>query len=78
MSIAEIEKTKSALKDWIEKLSDTTMLHTLETLKATDEETGDWDALPESHRRNIMKGVEQAKNGQTVSSEEFWQRLKNG
>lgn len=78
MSIAEIEKTKYELKEWIQNLADIDMLHALETLKATEEENSDWESLPEAHRHNIMEGLKQAENGEGVSSEEFWRILKNG
>lgn len=78
MSTAEIAKTKSELIHWIEKLSDIDVLHTLESLKLSEEKKDWWDDLPESHRAQIEIGLKQAENGEGVSSEEFWQRLKNG
>jgi uncharacterized protein HemY len=78
MSAAEIEKTKSELIHWIEELSNVELLHTLETVKMSEEKKDWWDDLPESHRDQIEIGLKQAENGEGVSSEEFWRQLKNG
>jgi predicted transcriptional regulator len=36
-----------------------------------------WDNLSEEQKLHIIEGIEDAENGRTISSEEFWDRLKN-
>ena len=76
MSIAEIEKTKSDLIQWIEGLKDTNMLTMLDGVRESNTREDDWDALPDSWKHHILEGVRQAENGEVVSSEEFWRRIK--
>jgi hypothetical protein len=47
-------------------------------MKEEGEKTPDWwDELSESQKAQINEGLHDAKNGRTMSSEEFWWRLKN-
>lgn len=75
MSIAEIEKTKLELIDWIKDMSDLEMLHALEELKDTKQKNW-WSELSPSHQQSVLRGLEQAKNGEGTSSKEFWERVK--
>ena len=36
-----------------------------------------WDELSEQQKNHIQEGLEDARNGRTMSSEEFWKRLKS-
>ena len=36
-----------------------------------------WSNLSEEQKLHIIDGIEDAENGRTISSEEFWDRLKN-
>jgi len=78
MSIAEIKQAKSSLIAWIEQLSDTNMLSVLENLKNSKTEGDWWDELSESQKKSLNNGLKDAQEGRTVSSAEFWKRLKNG
>lgn len=78
MSIAEIKQTKSNLIAWIEQLSDSNMLTFLDSLRDSKLDTDWWENLSESQRQHINEGIEDAENGRTISSEEFWNKLKNG
>jgi len=78
MSITEIEKTKSDLIHWIETMSDIDVLSFLDVLKAQEENEDWWDNLSTREQHEINEGIKQADNGQTVSSQEFWRRVKNG
>ncbi|MEO8884963.1 MAG: hypothetical protein ABI367_02800 [Mucilaginibacter sp.] len=77
MSVAEIKQTKTNLIAWIEQLSDTNMLAFLESLKNSKTNTDWWDELSESQQENINEGLKDAQEGRTMSSAEFWKRLKS-
>jgi len=77
MSVAEIEKTRSNLIEWIEKLSDTGMLSLLDGLRTTSKsETDWWDDLSESQQAHINEGLNDVENGGTISANTFWDKLK--
>ncbi|MFD2144581.1 hypothetical protein [Mucilaginibacter antarcticus] len=78
MSIAEIKQTKTNLIAWIEQLSDTKMLSVLESIKNSKTNGDWWEDLSVSQRENIDDGIRDVEEGRTVSSTEFWNRLKNG
>ena len=77
MSAAELQRTKSGLKDWIDQLSDTNMLNMLDGVRASNADKISWEQLSEYERQNITKGLEDIENGRVMTSEEFWHRLKN-
>ncbi|MBC7399755.1 MAG: hypothetical protein H7289_07395 [Mucilaginibacter sp.] len=77
MSIAEIEQTKSNLIAWIEQLSDTNMLFILESLKNSKTSGDWWDDLSEAQKAHINEGIADVRAGRVVTSEEFWDKLKN-
>jgi hypothetical protein len=35
-----------------------------------------WNELSDIQRAHILEGLDDAKNGRTMSSEDFWKRLK--
>ncbi len=78
MSVAEIKKTKSDLIAWIENLSDVNMLTVLSGLKDSREDKDWWDDLTENQKNHINQGLADAENGRVMSSEVFWNKLKNG
>ncbi len=78
MSVAEIKKTKSDLITWIEQLSDINMLTLLDGLRNSKSENDWWDELTENQKHHINEGLTDAENGRVVSSESFWNKLKNG
>jgi len=78
MSVAEIKKTKSDLIAWIESLSDVNMLTVLSGLKDSREDRDWWDDLTENQKKHINEGLADAENGRVMSSEVFWNKLKNG
>lgn len=77
MSVAEVKETKSNLKAWIDKLSDTNMLMMLDGLRTLNDKFS-WDDLSEFEKQNINEGLEDIKHGRVMTSEEFWNQLKNG
>ena len=78
MSVAEIRKTKLDLIAWIEQLSDVNMLTVLDGLRSSKSDNDWWDSLTENQKQHINEGLNDAENGQVVSSETFWNKLKNG
>lgn len=78
MSIAEVKETKSNLKAWIDQLSDTNILFMLDGLRAANSEKDSWDNLTEYQKQQINAGLDDIENGRVLSSEEFWNQLKNG
>ncbi|MDB5091535.1 MAG: hypothetical protein JWR09_5529 [Mucilaginibacter sp.] len=78
MSVAEIKKTKSNLIAWIEQLSDSNMLTVLDGIRNTKPKKDWFDNLPESQKQHLTEGLEDEKNGRVVTSDKFWQNLKNG
>lgn len=78
MSVAEIKETKKNLKAWIDDLSDTNILSMLEGVRTLNESKSFRNDLTPYEQENINAGLEDIKNGQVISSEEFWAQLKNG
>ena len=77
MSAAELYKAKLDLIAWISQLSDGKMIAYLEGLRVSELKADFWDELPESHKIEIQKGLDDIEKGNVMSSEEFWKRLKN-
>ncbi|MDB5156469.1 MAG: hypothetical protein JWR50_1176 [Mucilaginibacter sp.] len=78
MSAAEVKQTKLSLMAWIEQLSDASTLTFLEGLKDSRSTDDWWGNMTEGQKRHINEGLADAQDGRTVSSAEFWARLKNG
>lgn len=78
MSVAEIDKKKSDLIEWIKSLSDTTMLDILSGLKESTVGEDWWDKLSDKQKKRINEGLTDAGNGRVMPSEEFWNKLANG
>jgi hypothetical protein len=78
MSVAEIQKTKSNLIGWIEQLSAQKMLNVLENLRVSRSNNDWWGDMSDSQKQHINEGLDDAENGRVISSEEFWNNLKNG
>lgn len=78
MSVAELEKTKSALIAWIGQLSDADMLTFLNNIRTSKSETEWWNELTPEQQQQVDKGLNDLKNNNVLSSDNFWSRLKNG
>ena len=77
MSVAEIQETKTNLIEWINQLSDSTMLFALNSIRLSNSEDDWWGNLSDAQKQHINEGIEDEENGRLMSSEEFWKRLKN-
>jgi predicted transcriptional regulator len=78
MSVAEIKKTKSNLIAWIEQLSDSNMLTVLDSIRSTKSQKDWFEDLSESQKQHINEGIADEENGHVMTSEKFWDNLKNG
>lgn len=78
MSVTEIKKTKLDLIAWIEQLSDVNMLTVLDGLRSSKSNNDWWDNLTENQKQHINEGLNDVENGRVVSSEIFWDKLRNG
>ncbi|MEQ9377914.1 MAG: hypothetical protein RIG68_22190 [Imperialibacter sp.] len=68
--------TQNQLAEWILKLEDEGLLDAISQLKESSQQ-GDWYTdLTGGQKESIYKGMEDHKNGRTLSSEDFWK--KNG
>ena len=78
MSVAEVEEAKTNLKAWIDELSDVNMLDMLEGVRILNAGKFSWNDLSEYEKENINAGLDDIKHGRVMSSQEFWNQLKNG
>ena len=80
MSTTELNKTRKELVGWIQSLTDNSILGLLNSVKLSSEgKTADWwEELTESDRVNILSGIRDYQQGDTMNSKEFWNGLANG
>jgi len=80
MSTSELNKTRKELVGWVESLTDDSILGLLNSVKLSSEgKTADWwDELTESDRVNILSGIRDYQQGDTMNSKDFWNGLANG
>ena len=80
MSTAELNKTKKELVGWIHSLTDDSLLGLLSSVKLSSEgKSSDWrEGLTESDRVNILGGIRDYQQSETMKSSEFWNGLTNG
>ncbi len=77
MSAAEINKIKLNLIAWINQLSEVDVISFLDGLKSSKSKGDWWDQLDSDQRNLLIKGLKEADNKKTISSEKFWRELKN-
>ncbi len=80
MSTSELNTTKKELVSWILSLKDDTLVGLLNSVKLSSEgKSSDWwDELTESDRVNILSGIRDHQQGETLDSKEFWNEFANG
>ena len=80
MSTAELNNTRKELVGWINSLTDDSILGLLNSVKLSSEgkNTDWWEELTESDRVNILSGIREYQQGDTMSSQDFWNGLTNG
>ena len=77
MSTADINKIKLSLISWINQLSDINLISYLDGLKRSKSKGDWWDELTEDQQKIVLLGLKDAKKGNTMSSKDFWKRLKD-
>lgn len=80
MGTTELDNTKKELVGWIQSLTDDSLLGLLRSVKLSSEDktTDWWEELTESDRVNILSGIRDYQQGETMGSHEFWNGLTNG
>ncbi|MCB0396091.1 MAG: hypothetical protein KDD36_05535 [Flavobacteriales bacterium] len=77
MSTSEINQLKLNLIAWINQLSDVRMLAFLEGLKTSRSKDDWWDQLSTEQQNIVLRGIKDADEKNTISSEQFWKHLKD-
>jgi len=80
MGNAELNNTKKELVGWIQSLTDDSILSLLSSVKLSSEGKSIdwWEELTESDRVNILSGIRDYQQSETMNSNEFWNGLTNG
>lgn len=80
MNTAELDNTRKELVGWIKSLTDDSILGLLNSVKLSNEgKTADWwEELTENDRVNILRGIRDYQQGDTMASKNFWNGLTNG
>lgn len=78
MSSAELNQKKLDLIAWINRLSDENIIEFLEGLKRSKSKDDWWDGLSENQQKMLQNGIDDIENGNVISSNQFWEALKNG
>lgn len=75
-----MDHTRKELVGWIKTLTDDSILGLLNSVKLSSEgkSTDWWEELTESDRVNILSGIKDYQQGETMNSKEFWKGLTNG
>lgn len=77
MSTAEVNKVKLSLISWINQLSDVNVIAFLDGLKRSKSKGDWWDELTQDQKKVVLAGLKDAEKGNTISSKDFWKRLKD-
>jgi hypothetical protein len=78
MSSAELNQKKLDLIAWINRLSDENIIEFLDGLKRSKSKDDWWDGLSENQQKMLQNGIDDIENGNVISSNQFWEALKNG
>lgn len=78
MSSAELNQKKLELIAWINRLTDEKVIEFLDGLKSSKTKDDWWDELSPSQQQLIRKGLNDIEAENVISSEQFWNKLKNG
>ena len=74
MSTSELNNTRKELAGWINSPADDSILGLLNSVKLSSEGkiTDWWEKLIESDRVNILSGIREYQQRDTMSSQDFW------
>ena len=76
MQRSELNKKKLDLINWINQLSDKNMIEFLDNLKSATSKDDWWDELSDNEQKKLQNGMNDIKNGNVISSAQFWKELK--
>jgi hypothetical protein len=77
MRISELNKKKLDLIAWINQLSDKNTIEFLDNLKRATSKDDWWDELSDNEQIKLQNGMNNIKEGNVISSAQFWKELKN-
>jgi hypothetical protein len=77
MQISELNKKKLDLIAWINQLSDKNTIEFLDNLKRATSKDDWWDELSDNEQIKLQNGMNNIKEGNVISSAQFWKELKN-
>ncbi len=79
MGTAEFNLLREDLIQWIKSLNDSNLLNFLNSVKlsTSDPKHDWWDDLTEEQKKNIQTGLKDLNEGNTISSKDFWKRLRS-
>jgi len=77
---ADLQTTRKELIDWITSLNDSRLLNQLNSIKLSNADTQKdwWEELSPNQKENIELGLKDLEERRTISSKEFWNRLRHG
>jgi hypothetical protein len=77
---ADLQTTRKELIEWINSLDDSRLLNLLNSIKLSNSDTQKdwWEELSPSQKENIELGLKDLEEGRTISSKDFWNRLRHG
>jgi hypothetical protein len=76
MSTTDLNKKKLDLIAWINQLSDKNTIEFLDNLKRPTSKDDWWDELSVNQQKKLQNGMNDIKNGNVISSAQFWKELK--
>jgi hypothetical protein len=76
MSTTDLDKKKLDLIAWINQLSDKNTIEFLDNLKRATSKDDWWDELSVNQQKKLQNGMNDIKNGNVISSAQFWKELK--
>jgi len=77
MRISELNKKKLDLIAWINQLSDKNTIEFLDNLKRATSKDDWWDELSDNEQIKLQNGMNNIKEGNVISTAQFWKELKN-
>ena len=78
MSAAELNQKKLELIAWINKISDASMIEFLDGIRRSKSNGDWWSGLSVRQQRQIGQGIDDIESGKVISSDAFWNKIKNG
>jgi len=77
MQISELNKKKLDLIAWINQLSDKNTIEFLDNLVRATSKDDWWDELSDNEQIKLQNGMNNIKEGNVISTAQFWKELKN-